>query len=94
MTEMGLSGIGTWVRRKMRARRLGIPFSWIRDFELPGRILLGGLARELRLPAGNGVRVAFIDILLDDCYGLRPLAERVKTVLDIGAQWSRTWASA
>ena len=43
--------------------------------------------QQLRLPEENGVKVAFIDILLDDCYGCGALGKRfktVKTVLDIG----------
>jgi len=38
----------------------------------------------LSLPEQSGVRTAFIDILLDDCYGLHS-AREVSTILDIGA---------
>ena len=41
----------------------------------------------VRLPEENGVKVAFIDLLLDDCYRcgeLKHRGEDVKTVLDIG----------
>lgn len=43
----------------------------------------------LVLPSEPGIRTAFVELLLDDCYGLRPLAKRVEMqairILDIGA---------
>jgi len=41
--------------------------------------------REIRLFEDNGSKVAFIDILFDDCYGLRGLPKSVQRILDIGA---------
>jgi FkbM family methyltransferase len=37
------------------------------------------------VPKENGVRVAFVDILLDDCYGLRRLENPPDRIVDIGA---------
>jgi len=56
-------------------------------FRLPDTIWLNGRTESLSLPDENGIKVAFIDLLLDDCYGchvLRKRGEKVETVLDIG----------
>lgn len=56
-------------------------------FCLPDGIWLNGRTERLNLPDENGIRVAFIDLLLDDCYGchvLRKRGEKIETVLDIG----------
>jgi len=73
-------------RRKM-ASKLGVRFVRSASFRLPDSICLDGQMQKLSLPDENGVKVAFIDLLLDDCYGCRVLQERgtqIKTVLDIG----------
>ncbi len=49
---------------------------------------LAGADVPLRLPAEYGVNVAFIELLLDDCYRLRRLSrqgETVARIVDIGA---------
>jgi FkbM family methyltransferase len=71
--------------RRSRARSLGIGFQRSAGFEMPQRIQLAGQWRPLSLPAENGVRVAFVDLLLDDCYGLRRLKSAPRTIVDVGA---------
>jgi FkbM family methyltransferase len=70
--------------RRLRARRLGCHFPRARDFRLPAQLLIGGRPQPVSLPEQDGVRDAFIAILLDDCYGLRHTSD-VTTILDIGA---------
>lgn len=72
-------------RRKKAAARLGIRFDRCSTFHLPEQIVINGRRHRLSLPNENGVKVAFIDLLLDDCYGCKRISEPVKTVLDIGA---------
>jgi FkbM family methyltransferase len=71
--------------RRFRARRLGTGFPRAAGFAVPESILLAGTQRKIHLPDDNGSKVAFIDILLDDCYGLRRLPRNAQRVLDIGA---------
>lgn len=72
-------------RRKKAAARLGIRFDRCSTFHLPEQMVINGRRHQLSLPNENGVKVAFIDLLLDDCYGCKRISEPVKTVLDIGA---------
>jgi FkbM family methyltransferase len=71
--------------RRSRARRLGVRFQCSADFQLPVKLRLAGQWHNLSLPNETGVRVAFIDIMLDDCYGLRKLRHPAPTIVDIGA---------
>ena len=76
------------VRRRQVASRLGVPFRRAANFMLPDRITLAGLDVELALPNEHGVKVAFVEILLDDCYLCNTFSKYggpIKTVLDIGA---------
>jgi FkbM family methyltransferase len=71
--------------RRARAHRLGVRFRRAASFDLPDRIQLSGEWRSLSLPRETGVRVAFVDILLDDCYGLQQLKNPPRRIVDIGA---------
>lgn len=75
-----------WHRRSA-ARRLGTRFSRAASFTLPRTIRLNGRDVAIDVPDEHCQRVAFVELLLDDCYRLRPLAGRAKigTVIDIGA---------
>jgi len=75
----------TLVRRYLAARRLGLSFHRASTFKLPRRLRLqSGEWLQLKLPEDGGSRTAFIDLLLDDCYGLRRLPRKMRTVADIG----------
>src|ERR1035437_6046204 len=71
--------------RRFRARRLGIRFPRAAGFVVPDSILVAGTRKDIHLPDDNGSKNAFIDILLDDCYGLGRLPRNTGSVLDIGA---------
>jgi len=73
------------LKRRKSAARLGISFDRCATFHLPDQIVINGTRHRLSLPNENGVWVAFIELLLDDCYGCRQISQPVKTVLDIGA---------
>lgn len=75
-------------RRRRAARRFGFAFNRCADFQLPDHITINDDHHRLYLPNENGVKVAVIDLLLDDCYRCKELvksAQPVNTVLDIGA---------
>ena len=79
--------IATLLKRKRSAAHLGIRFQRSATFRLPSSIRLNGRMQSLKLPDENGIKVAFIDLLLDDCYGcgvMKQRGEQVKTILDIG----------
>lgn len=85
---MIIDRITTLIRRRKAASEINVRFDRSSAFQLPTKILLNGHMIDLNLPDENGVKVAFIDLLFDDCYGCRSLkqrGEKVKTVLDIGA---------
>ena len=74
--------------RRKRAGEIGVVFNRAANFDLPTTINLDGKPMKLNLPKENGVKVAFIDLLLDDCYGCYKLSKsssNVTRVLDIGA---------
>lgn len=76
-----------WQRRHA-ARRLGVKFDRAATFELPETMRLNGKDVPLRLPREHGIKIAFVDLLLDDCYGLRQLVRRrqsIARIVDIGA---------
>ena len=79
--------ISKLLRRRRMASKLGVPFYRSASFRLPDAICLNGSMKNLRLPDENGVKIAFIDLLLDDCYGCRALKNHganINTILDIG----------
>lgn len=85
--EMIIDRIATLLKRRKAAAGFNVRFDRSASFRLPYAIRLAGQTRKLKLPDENGVKVAFIDLLLDDCYGCRALkkrGEKIETVLDIG----------
>ncbi len=72
-------------RRRRAAAAIGLAFYRSRQFKAPSQIQLFGKSYKLQLPADHGTDVAFLDILLDDCYRLQHLPNHVESVLDIGA---------
>lgn len=72
-------------RRKNRAKKLGIEFSRAANFKIPNCLVINGSRQMVSLPKEMGVKIAFVDILLDDCYGLEELSQPILKVLDIGA---------
>lgn len=73
------------VRRRNRAKKIGVEFARAADFQIPNYLMITGDRKLVSLPQENGVKVAFVEILLDDCYGLEELSQPILKVLDIGA---------
>lgn len=89
---MRLSKLATYLRRYWRARKLGVglPLNRIgtaHDYAalLPRALLLRGRRIALALPDEKGVRDAFLEVVLEDGYGLRRARGPLRSVLDIGA---------
>lgn len=74
-----------FLAKRVRARSLGAPLWRTSDFVLPGRVRIGGVWHRTNLPDESGVRVAFLEVLLADCYGLTSLPATLRTVVDVGA---------
>src|SRR5438270_610972 len=74
-----------WMRRWIRARRLGIPYFRDRFWKSPTTIRFNRQVVKLAIPNDKGAEIAFKDIFLDDCYGLESLPKSIASVIDIGA---------
>lgn len=82
----GLAGrLLTLFRRRRRAKRLGIDFRRAASWQLPKSLVINGERWQVTAPRDNGTKGAFLDIFLDDCYGIESVDQQVRTVLDIGA---------
>lgn len=73
------------VKRRTRAKKLGINYQRAAEFKIPNSLLINGDRKIVSLPLETGIEVAFVEILLDDCYGLEKLSRPILNVLDIGA---------
>jgi len=82
---MSMSRITTFIRKRIRARRIGVTLWRNEDFQLPDELLLNGKPVPVQFPNERGVRVAFSELFFGDCYGLERATTPIKTVLDIGA---------
>lgn len=72
--------------RRKRAKALGARFNRARGFELPEAICIAGRRTPLVAPSSSGVAGIFLEVLLDDGYGLTRLADKpIARILDIGA---------
>jgi FkbM family methyltransferase len=74
-------------QRYRAASRLGVRFRRAASFRLPGTLWIHGTEMRLSIPEESGQHTAFVELLLDDCYGLNALRRRghVESILDIGA---------
>lgn len=73
------------LQRKIRARRLGIKFDRVANFNLPESAIVRDKRQPLNLPVEKGMDGEFIEVLLDDCYGVEQLPPFLLKILDIGA---------
>jgi FkbM family methyltransferase len=71
--------------RRQAAKRLGFEFRRAGDFQVPAEIRIGSQMARLNLPADEGTKTAFLDLLLDDCYHLQKFTGSVQTIMDVGA---------
>lgn len=72
------------IRRNQRAYQFGIQYGRGTRFNIPTTLLINRKRKIISLPRDNGTKVAFVDLLLDDCYGIKTFSEPVSTILDIG----------
>ena len=73
------------ISRVFKALKMGLIFSGTRNFKLPKSFLANGQRINLNAPSEKGLAWDFINVLLDDEYGLSSVSPSPKTVLDIGA---------
>lgn len=73
------------LQRKIRAQKLGIEFNRVASFNLPANLIVQGKRQKVNLPQEKGMDGEFIEVLLDDCYGVEQLSESLMKILDIGA---------
>ncbi len=73
------------LQRQSRARKLGIKFNRVANFHLPQNLIVLGKRQNVNLPSEKGMDGEFIEVLLDDCYGVEQLDPSLIKVIDIGA---------
>ncbi|XZN88821.1 MAG: FkbM family methyltransferase [Microcoleus sp.] len=73
------------LKRKIRAKKLGIKFPRVAKFNLPDSLIVQGKTQPLKLPSEKGMDGEFIEVLLDDCYGLEQLPPSLLKIIDVGA---------
>lgn len=71
--------------RKIRAKKLGIKFNRVASFQLPQQLIVQGKRHQVNVPSEKGMNGEFIEVLLDDCYGVEQLSESLMTIIDVGA---------
>jgi len=87
-----LSKLTLYVERRKRAMRLGLDLPLTKlgktsDYValLPSRVTLNGRQVPVSLPDEDCIRGTFLEVVLEDVYGLQRAKRPVKTVLDVGA---------
>ena len=73
------------LRRFLRAREFGVLFVGTKKFLLPRSIRWRDRNLLISAPEEAGVVSDFINLVLDDEYGLREFRDKPKTVIDVGA---------
>ncbi|MCW5606076.1 MAG: FkbM family methyltransferase [Burkholderiales bacterium] len=73
-----------WIRRQ-RAKQFGVSFFRGPSFKPPDHIVVSGRRIPLLFPVEKGIKYSFMDIFLDDVYGLRDIRAPFSRILDIGA---------
>ena len=77
--------IATLVRRWWIARHFGVRFRGMSNSRLPPAIRFGAEPQPVRIPADPMFVADFVNVVLDDEYGLRRLAPPPRTIVDIGS---------
>lgn len=77
--------VATLVRRWWIARRFGVAFHGMSNSRLPVAIRFGAEPRPVRIPDDPMFVADFVNVVLDDEYGLRRLAPPPRTIVDIGS---------
>lgn len=88
MLFKNLHRLKDYLKRKHNASQLGLSFNGVRRFQLPASLVLDNKTISLDLINDHSTMSAFIDVVLDDCYGLAFFRQRfpgIRTIIDIGA---------
>ena len=73
------------LKRRIRARRMGVPFRTRAGFKMPKSLFINGQKLLLNLPQDEAFESEVTEIFLDDDYRLEKLStSSIKTILDIG----------
>lgn len=80
-----MNRVTTFIQKRVRAQKIGVPLGRSKDFRLPEQISLNKKRVRVQFPDEQGVRVAFSELIFGDCYDLEQVKQPIKTVLDIGA---------
>jgi FkbM family methyltransferase len=73
------------LHRRSRAKKLGISFNRMADFQMPDAIWINGQKKSIHYPSQDpSSSIVFIENLLDDCYHIERISHPIKTALDIG----------
>ena len=75
------------LRRALRARAFGVTFLGTSGFRMPDSLRLCDRVLKLAVPPEVGAGVDFINLALDDEYGLGKLPYQPRTILDVGANY-------
>ena len=73
------------LQRKTRAKKFGVKFPRVANFNLPDSLIIQGKRQPVKLPSEKGMDGEFIEVLLDDCYGLEQLPQSLLKIIDVGA---------
>jgi FkbM family methyltransferase len=49
------------------------------------QLIVQGKSHQVKVPSEKGMNGEFIEVLLDDCYGVEQLSEFLMTIIDVGA---------
>jgi len=88
MIKDGIDKIKILLKRRKNARKLKIDFTRAAKWQMPKTLLINQKVVQLHLVDAANSNAAFIDVLLDDTYGLEFFKSRfgsIKNILDIGA---------
>lgn len=82
---MNIKKITLLTKRSLISALMQVPFAGTARFRLPGSYYLKGKRLNINAPAEPGLAYDFINLLLDDEYGLKSMSRYPKTIVDIGA---------
>lgn len=82
---MTVGRVAIFLRRFLRARAFGVPFTGATRLRMPESMRLCNRVLKLSLPEEAGQEGVFLYLGLDDVFGLRELPFQPKTILDVGA---------
>lgn len=84
ITAFSINRLKTLFRRRMVAQRLGLIFTGTSHFRLPKMFSYHGRNISIESPPDRGLAYDFMNVILDDEYGLRKINEQPKVIYDIG----------